>query len=179
MNPYVYVKSATDQGESLLSLCCGIGFELSDLNTQDVTAVDVAQQYIERVPERCPQAKLVLSDVLSYLKKQKPHSVDVISMIDGLEHLDKHTGLEVIKQMKRVTKKQILLFVPQGLGQDGLLSNHPHDAWGISGADKYQEHISGWTDKELQGFGFTELARSTGTSQHGEPYIALMYQYRI
>lgn len=171
MNPYTYVAEATQNGESLLSLCCGIGLELSGLNTQDVTAVDIAQQYLDEVPTRCPQAKIVCSDVLKYLKTQSDDSFDVVSIIDGIEHLSRRTGLQVVKHMMRVGKC-VLLFTPEG-----YLRNEPHNAWGIPDADEYQTHKSGWSVLELKDMGFQLLDKQAGISQHGEPYNALMFKW--
>lgn len=177
MNPYTYVLEATNDGESLLSLCCGIGLELNGLSTSNVTAVDIAPQYLEQVRNRCPQATTVCMDSLDYLKTQPDASVDIISIIDGIEHMDKKSGIKLIKEMKRVAKKKILLFTPQGPASDGYLENEPHNAWGIEGADHYQQHKSGWTEEELQGYGFTTLKTAMDTSQHNEAYIALMMEY--
>lgn len=177
MNPYIYVHEATRDGESLLSLCCGIGLELSGLSTPSVTAVDIAPQYLAQVKDRCPQAETVCMDTLDYLKTQPDASVDVISIIDGIEHMDKKTGVKVIKEMKRVCRKKILLFTPQGPASDGYLKNEPHNAWGIEGADHFQTHKSGWTEEELNDLGFTTLTTAMDTSQHDEPYIALMMEY--
>lgn len=177
MNPYIYVQQATSNGESLLSLCCGIGLELSGLSTQDVTAVDLAQQYLDDVKHRCPQAKTVLSDALEYTKAQPDNSVDVISIIDGIEHMDKKSGIKLLKEMKRVVRKEILLFTPEGPGEGGYLKNEPHNAWGIEGADHFQTHKSGWTAGELEKFGFGFIAKAYDTSQHGEPYAALMMRW--
>lgn len=177
MNPYIYVQQATERGESLLSLCCGIGLELGNLSTQDITAVDIYPGYIEQVKMRCPQAKTIISDALEYLKEQPDRSVDVISIIDGIEHMDKKTGKRVIKYMKRVCRKQVLLFTPQGPHEDGYLKNEPHNAWGIEGADHFQTHKSGWTADELKAYGFRSIAEAKDISQHGEPYTALMFVY--
>lgn len=177
INPYIYVKEATDHGESLLSLCCGIGLELKNLNTQDVTAVDIAPQYLAQVNDRCPQAKTVCSDSLEYVKGQPDNSVDVISIIDGIEHMDKKSGLELVEQMKRVARKEILLFTPQGQTEDGYLKNEPHNAWGIEGADEHQTHKSGWTTLELKDLGFEMLDMQSATSQHDEPYTAMMARW--
>ena len=178
MNPYYYVSQATANGESLLSLCSGIGLELSGLNTQDVTAVDLAPQYLAQVKDRCPQAKTVHSDALEYVKSQPDKSVDVISIIDGIEHMPKETGEAIIPEMQRVVRKEILLFTPQGHNETGFLKNEPHNAWGIEGADHFQLHQSGWTSDELEKYGFTGIVKADDVSQHGEPYTALMYVWR-
>jgi hypothetical protein len=93
--------------------------------------------------------------------------------------MDKRVGLKLIKQMKRVARQKILLFTPQGNSDNGYLRNEPHDAWGISGADEYQTHRSGWTLQELQKLGFTLLLSTEGVSQHGEPYTALMVECSV
>lgn len=172
MDPYPYVREATKNGESLLSLCCGIGLELYGLATQDVTAVDLAPQYLAEVHQRCPQAKLIVEDVYTYTKRQPDNSVDVISIIDGIEHLPRRTGARLIPQMKRVARKKILLFTPEG-----YLKNEPHNAWGIEGADHLQRHLSGWTVEDLEQRGFRLLNRVGSISQHNEPYHALMFEW--
>lgn len=174
MNPYVYVYEATKNGESLLSLCCGIGRELNGLNTDKVTGVDIAPQYVEQLPGG---VKRVCADALEYAKEQPDNSVDVISIIDGIEHMDKKTGVKLIKEMKRVAKKEILLFTPQGHGKDGYLKNEPHNAWGIEGADHFQAHKSGWTVLELKDLGFEILNLAEDISQHDEPYTAIMARF--
>lgn len=178
MSPYPYVKEATDPDKSLLSLCCGIGLELAYLQTQSVTAVDIAPQYLDEVKNRCPQAKTIQSDALSFVEDCNDNQYDVISIIDGIEHMDKKTGLKLIEQMKRVAKQEVLLFTPQGPSEDGYLKNEPHNAWGIEGADEHQTHKSGWTALELKDLGFEMLDKQGDTSQHGEPYVALMMRFK-
>lgn len=179
MSPYTFVHEAVANGESLLSLCSGIGLELSGLQNPDITAVDLHQAYLDEIRHRCDQAKTVCSDALTYIKAQPDSSVDVISVIDGLEHMEKKTGKQLIKHMKRVAKKQIVLFVPQGKTEDGYLRNEPHNAWGVAGGDDYQTHKSGWTLEELQALGFELLHAHGDISQHGEPYTALMMSYHV
>jgi ubiquinone/menaquinone biosynthesis C-methylase UbiE len=177
MNPYYYIRQATENGESLLSLCCGIGLELSGLDTKEVTAVDIFQGYLDQVKDRCPQATTVRSDALEYVKEQPDNSFDVVSIVDGIEHMPKEVGLKLIPEMKRICKKQVLLFTPQGHGEDGYLKNEPHNAWGVEGADEHQKHLSGWTVDELQDLGFEVIVTADDVSQHGDPYTALMMRY--
>lgn len=177
MNPYVFVQRAVESGESLLSLCCGIGLELNGLNTQDITAVDVAPQYLEKLSQQYPNIKTVCSDALEYLRTQPDKSFDVISIIDGIEHMSKEIGLKLVTEMKRVAKREVLLFTPQGHENSGYLKNEPHNAWGIEGADEHQTHKSGWTALELKDLGFEMLDSAESISQHGEPYTALMMRW--
>ena len=177
MNPYTYIKEATDPDKSLLSLCCGIGLEFPYLQTEDITGVDLSPQYIDVLKVNYPKVKTVLSHALDYLIKQEDNSVDVISIIDGIEHMPKEIGLTLIPQMKRVCKEKILLFTPQGKAEDGFLKNEPHNAWGIEGSDNFQLHLSGWTVDELKELGFEMILVADNISQHGEPYQAIMCQW--
>ena len=171
-SPYKYVRDATGDGESLLSLCCGIGLELESLKTNNITAVDIVPVYLAEVYKRCPQAKVVCADALDYVKTQQDNSVDVISLIDGIEHMTKEVGAQLITQMKRVCRKKILLFTTEG-----YVRNEPHNAWDIEGADEYQEHKSGWRIEELKQAGFNLISRQSNITQHNEPYHALMFIY--
>jgi len=172
MNPYAYVLEATKNGESLLSLCCGIGYEFININAGHITAVDIVPQYLAEVWKRCQRAVLVESDAATYIKKAKSHSVDVISCIDGLEHLSKKDGRIVLKECKRVAIKEVLIFT-----QEGYVENEPHDAWDIPGADEYQTHKSGWSIAEIEKLGYKLIKRVRVISQHGEPFYAVMYRY--
>ena len=46
MNPYSYIKEATDPDKTLLSLCCGIGLELEFLQTPHIVAVDLSDRVL-------------------------------------------------------------------------------------------------------------------------------------
>jgi len=175
MNPYNYIKEATDPDKTFLSLCSGVGLEFQFLQTPHITAVDLSPEYIEVLKTNYPKVEAVQMDALEYLKSCDDNSFDVISIIDGIEHMPKEAGLELIQEMKRVCKEKILSFTPQGPGEDGFLKNEPHNAWGVEGADHYQIHLSGWTAEELQEFGLEPILHANDVSQHGEPYTALMY----
>lgn len=146
--------------------------ELNDINARDITAVDIVPQYLEKLSQDYPRVETVCEDVLPYLNKQVSKSVDVISIIDGIEHLDKRVGLKVIREMKRVARKQILLFTPEG-----FVRNEPHNAWNIEGGDQHQKHLSGWMQVELEDLGFTCIKAVDDISQHGDPYRALMMSW--
>jgi len=174
MNPYIYVRQACEGGKSLLSLCCGIGAEFKRLTTTRVTAVDIVPEYLEKVNEIYPHVKTVLRDAVDYTAEQPDKSVDVISIIDGIEHLTKQEGLRLIKEMKRVAKQQIIIFTP-----DGYTKNEPHHAWDVPAGDEAQIHRSGWTRAELEGLGFKFLVSFKYTSAHGEKYRANVMRWKV
>lgn len=177
MNPYKFVKQATDNGESLLSLCSGIGLEFNNLSASDVTAVDISATYLIELNRNHSGVKTVASDALHYARVQPDNSVDVVTLIDGLEHMTKARGKELLGHIKRIARKKVLLFFPEGEAEGGYLKNDPHNAWDIGGQDEYQTHKSGWTKDEAIKLGFTLIAEAKETSQHGEPYTALMFTY--
>lgn len=171
MNPYQYVHDAVKEDETLLSLCAGVGFELHEIECKEITAVDIHQPHLDKLSETYPQVKTVCSDILSYLKKQKDNSFDVVSLIDGIEHLTKKDGLEALREAVRVCKREMLVFTPKG-----FTKNEPHNAWGIEGSDEYQKHKSGWEPEELAEFGFEVVTSCANHSPHGEPITEMLYR---
>jgi predicted TPR repeat methyltransferase len=172
MNPFQFLEELVNGDTTVLSLCCGVGHELANVRTEHITAVDIAPQYIAEVKKKFPHIKTEVANAVDYIKKAKDQSFDVISLFDAIEHLTKEDGLILLEECKRVAKKHIIVFTPEG-----YVDNHPHDAWGISGADKYQLHLSGWSVDELKNLGFTILHRQPNITQHGEPFAALMARW--
>lgn len=172
MNPYAYVTDATANGESLLALCAGVGFELGSARSSRIVAVDISDAYVDRLSQSFPDVEAVCADALEYTRSLPDNSFDVVSIIDGIEHLEKEDGLTLIEEMKRVSSGKILLFTPEG-----FVKNEPHSAWGIDGQDQYQVHRSGWQVDELKSLGFELVEAQDDISQHGEPYRALMFTW--
>jgi ubiquinone/menaquinone biosynthesis C-methylase UbiE len=173
-NPYKQAAEFSSPDKTLLSLCCGNGLEFNKTNAQEITAVDIVPEYLAVVNEKFPHVKTVKSDVLKFIKKQKDDSFDLINILDGIEHLTKKNGLELIKEMKRVCREQIILFTP-----DGFSKNEPHDAWDIHAehGDHYQKHLSGWTEEELTDLGFRYVEGWYFHSPHNVEYRAIMMRY--
>jgi ubiquinone/menaquinone biosynthesis C-methylase UbiE len=176
MNPYQTIRENVKPGDKLLSLCSGVGYEFGRLETDDITAVDISPQYIEVLKNKYPHIKCFNSDALEFIKEQSDKSFDVVTFVDGLEHMPKEAGRQVLDHIKRVGKK-VILFFPQGEAPDGYLRNEPHNAWGIEGADEFQTHKSGWTKQEALDLGFKLTQEVQDISQHSEPYKALMFIY--
>lgn len=172
MAPGNSIHAEVAYGDSVLSLCCGIATELRRLpGGNNVTCVDIIPEYLAEVKRLYPEYETVLDDAVHYASKAANKSFDVVSCIDGIEHLEKKRGLKLIKEMKRVARKKILLFTPQG-----FVENHPQHTWDIEGGDHAQIHISGWTVGELKDLGFELLWENKAqNSWHGD-YKEAMYR---
>lgn len=174
MEPYGAVREAVHKDKSLLSIGCGIGLELANLNTNSVTAVDIVPEYLLEVKQRCPQADLFLDDGLNFLKRAEDKSFDVVSLIDVLEHFKRRAGLRLLFHAKRVARQKVIVYTPEG-----YVRNEPHHAWGIPAGDEYQRHQSGWEIKELKSLGFKLVSRAPITTQHGIAAHALLLEHNV
>lgn len=174
MSPYLYLSKVLSPNESLLSLCCGIGLELQYVTNQNVTGVDITPEYLTKLSESYPHVKTICEDVLTFIKKQSDNSFDVISFLDGLEHLEKEKGYKVLKECKRVARNKIVLFTPEG-----YIHNTPISSWGVVSeiGDHVQHHLSGWIPDELIKEGFKLVHQYPAVSVMGEDYNESTYLY--
>lgn len=173
MNPGTHVREGLEPGDSILSLCCGIGIELRKVGEGNpITAVDIAEPYTDEFQKRFPWATVVTGDAVNYVCDMPSDSFDIVSCIDGIEHINKKQGERLLEEMKRVCRKRAFIFTPQG-----FTKNEPKHTWGIDGGDKHQKHISGWIPQDLKKFGFELIAEADAVSPHGEEYKEGFYVF--
>lgn len=172
-HPSSYIKEALTPGDTLLSVCCGIGIELRTLGEgTPITAVDIVPEYVKEFKNQIPWADIHVSDALKYLSSLPDDSFDVVSCIDGVEHLTKKRGLKLLGECKRVCRKKALIFTPQG-----YTKNEPEHTWGIDGGDEHQKHLSGWTAPELRDLGYELWDEGPSTTVLGQDFMEGMYVY--
>jgi hypothetical protein len=85
-------------------------------------------------------------------------TVDVVCLIDVIEHLEKDEGQLLLRRtIDELDPKCLVIFTPLGF----LPQFHANgvDAWGVEGGAAYQEHKSGWTPDDFPP-GFTFLVSS-------------------
>ena len=107
-------------------------------------------EYVNILQKRFENQKDVIifhSDGLGLLKKFSDQSVDSIFLLDVIEHLGKEEGLQLIEEMKRVSRQQIVIFTPLGFMPQHR-ENDNKDRWGLHGGE-YQEHKSGWEPSDF------------------------------
>lgn len=105
------------------------------------TLVEPSVLYAERLTDA--GWNVVCARAEDFLKTAKP--VDSIYLLDVIEHMEKDVGIEVIDLMKKVARRQIVVYTPFG-----FMEQH-EDAWGY-GEHDLQTHRSGWYPEDFPGF---------------------------
>ena len=68
-------------------------------------------------------------------------SVDMVLIVDVLEHLSKKQGIEVLGKIENIPKKVVVLTTPNG-------------CWPQPGYTQFSAHRSSWTTKEMNEVGY-------------------------
>jgi hypothetical protein len=75
-------------------------------------------------------------------------AVDVVTMVDSLEHLSDDTARAVLRQAEEVAARRVVVVTPRGeFPQEG------YDAFGMGGQE-CQRHRSTWDVGDLTGLGY-------------------------
>jgi hypothetical protein len=77
-----------------------------------------------------------------------PGAVDLVTLIDVLEHFSPEDSVEVLRQVETVARRRVVLFAPRGsFPQEG------HDPFALGGED-LQRHRSTWEPEDLVELGY-------------------------
>lgn len=113
--------------------------------------VDAHRPYLEHVQQSAredPRFVFINSTWDVALPMLLSKSVDSVFAIDVIEHMEKETGLEMLREAERVARQQIVIFTPLGFFPQSYDDPNKPDRWGMNGG-YWQTHRSGW---ELEDF---------------------------
>lgn len=77
------------------------------------------------------------------------NSVDVVIMLDFIEHLNKERGFAIIEQAKLITRRMIILLTPLWW-TDNSVNVNDKDMWYYG--NEYDYHKSLWTLEDFEGW---------------------------
>lgn len=128
--------------DSVLDIGCGGGTPIRYIPFKRAVGVDLDKEYIERAKKNKTHHEYHLADVRKVGSMFKEKEFDACVALDLIEHLTKEDGINLINQMKKLAKKKIIIFTPNGY------MNQKDEAHPL------QDHHSGWTAEEMKKMGF-------------------------
>ena len=98
--------------------------ELLSENGFSSIGVDSNDAVRNKVKEQCPNVEIVKKDAIQYLKECKDNSIDCISSLHMVEHMDFITIITLLKECYRVLKKGGMLIVETPNPQNILTASY-------------------------------------------------------
>jgi hypothetical protein len=77
-----------------------------------------------------------------------PGAVDLVTLIDVIEHFDQGDAEEVLRQAEEVARRRVLLFTPRGRFRRRASTRS------ASGGEELQRHRSSWEPDDFTGRGY-------------------------
>jgi len=123
-------------GKSMIDICCGFAPQTRQLGFSN-------ELYIDKVVRDLGDKKMKQGDIL--IKDSRifeGDKYDVLFILDAIEHFVKKDGYDVLKQIQKISSKQIV-FTPLG---DYIIEAVP--------TDNPDSHKSGWLPQEFEDMGW-------------------------
>ena len=160
------IKKETSNMDSTLDLGCGTGRWIKFVNIKNYLGVDAYGSYMKMLKLT---HNVIIHDIRD-LSLFSDKSFDCVMAIDVIEHLEKEDAFKLIREMERIARKKIIIHVP-----DGFVYQDPNDKRVLDdmGPSIYQEHLCGFSLKELEDLGFKLIERRPGDKVHNRDYFAL------
>lgn len=145
------------EATSLLDVGCGQGQPLDILNRRRrlfSVGVDVFDPYLRQIRDRAIHNLVVKADALSLPFPDR--TFDIVTCLQVIEHLPPEQGLQLLDELERVARRQVIVTTPNGYMPHPTVDDNPH-----------QEHLSGWTASDMGRLGF-EVERQGVKQLYGE-----------
>jgi hypothetical protein len=131
---------------SVLDIGTGLMHSLRDSPCKTRIGLDAHRPYLEHRLVR--DAVPIHADALGIAELFVPGAVDLITMLDVIEHLDDGSAHELLRQAESVAARRVVIATPRGpFPQEG------YDAFGLGGED-LQRHRSSWDVDDLRALGY-------------------------
>lgn len=106
--------SSSDKYKTALEVGCGEGYSTEKLRgylpeTIELHASEYVEKLVKRAQERNPDVEIMQENI--YKLKRKDNSIDILFLLEVLEHLDYPT--DAITEIKRVTSSYAIIGVPR------------------------------------------------------------------
>jgi hypothetical protein len=140
------LRSLATGCDSVLDVGTGLMSSLELEPCRVKLGLDAHRPYLEQ--RRVPDAVPVNASATELERLFVPGAVDLVTMIDVVEHFSPDDARDVLRQAESVAARRVVLFTPRGyFPQEGF------DAFGLGG-EEYQRHRSSWEPEDLAALGY-------------------------
>lgn len=143
------LQNDINDADTVIDIGCGIFMTTDGLKCKSLLGIDAWPSYLSLKKDEFQTINLDISKIDNF-KIFINDSYDVITCIDVIEHLEKEDALLVISELKRIARKKVIIFTPNGFVEqhDGLPGS-----WGENNPI-FQKHRSGWDISDFQELNF-------------------------
>jgi len=159
MNKFEWIKSNIVSNDVVVDIGCGDKGISQQINCKKLITVDAWEKANPDILVDLENSELPLQD----------NSVDVILLIDFIEHLTKERGTVLLKQLKNIVRKKILLLTPLWWS-DNSENVNKKDTWYYG--NTYDYHKSLWTLDD-----FIDWERIFDVYKHEDYFIGIWRRY--
>jgi hypothetical protein len=150
--------------ETILDVGCGRSSPLRFLQRGHLVGVDAFSRDLNEAKARGTHDEFVLSDVRELPTRLGDRRFDACVALDVIEHLGKEEGLALLRSLEALASRRVVVFTPNGF----LPQTSREDG-------DYQQHLSGWTPREMRGLGYRVAGLDGLKTLRGE-YLALRFK---
>ncbi len=162
LNPLL--KALARDCHSVLDVGTGQMRSLAQLSCTVKLGLDAHRPYLEQrlVGDAVP----IHASALDLEQLFVPGAVDLVQLIDAIEHFDPDHADAVLEQAGRVAARRVVVFTPRG-----SFPQHGFDATGLGG-EEYQRHRSTWEPDDLESRGFRVIVMRGFHGPWNEAFVA-------
>jgi hypothetical protein len=144
---------------SVLDVGTGVMASVDDLAPPVKIGLDVHRPYLES--RRSRNAVPLNADALAVGELFVPGAVDLVTLLDVIEHFTAGDGASLLDQAEQVAAKRVVVVTPRGeFPQEGF------DAYGLGG-EELQRHRSAWQPEDFTRRGYhVVVLRQLHTAQN-------------
>lgn len=155
-------RSVAGACASLLDVGCGSASKVRAFSSElpFSVGVDISEDVVRESRNRGIHTAYAIIDITRLDRHFPSRSFDCVLASDVIEHVDKEAGDELIRAMERIARRRVVIFTPNGF--------LPQRAYG---GNPFQEHLSGWTVKEMRHRGYRVVGINGWRPLRGERAI--------
>ena len=148
------IKKYVNKKDIVLDLGCGIMQATTgiydgkkSLKCKTILGVELVEKYIDKVKYHYPTIRTDVRDTDLFMDD----SYDVVICTDVLEHLPLTKSIDLLKEMKRITRHTVIIYTPKEYEENG---DNVENAWNL-GRNILQHHKCLITPEILKSEGYS------------------------